>query len=88
MSTYEALACGVPPVLLGILALMPQESGVFDAASRYGFGYAVSNFAELHDVIRIGRHGWNRRREGIQNFDPIGCGRELIERMQPVHARA
>lgn len=88
MSTYEALACGVPPVLLGILALMPQESGMFSAASRFGFGYSVSSFAELADVIRLGRHGWNRKRETLHDFYRTSSGKELIERMQPVHARA
>jgi UDP-N-acetylglucosamine:LPS N-acetylglucosamine transferase len=88
MSTYETLACGVPPVLLGILALMPQESGMFEAASRYGFGYSVATFSDLADVIRLGRHDWNRKREAIQRFYRRSSGGELIERMQPVHARA
>lgn len=88
MSTYEALACGVPPVLLGILALMPQESGMFRAASEYGFGYAVSSFSELMDVIRRGRHDWDRKRQAIRSFYRFSSGQELIERLQPVHARA
>jgi processive 1,2-diacylglycerol beta-glucosyltransferase len=88
MSTYEALACGVPPVLLGIVGLMPQESGMFQAASRYGFGYSVSSLAELANVIRIGRHGWNQKREALQTFYRTSSGQELVERMQPVHARA
>jgi UDP-N-acetylglucosamine:LPS N-acetylglucosamine transferase len=88
MSTYEALACRVPPVLLGILALMPQESGMFHAASRHGFGYSVSTFPELTDVIRRGRHDWERKRQALRSFYQSSSGRELIERIQPVHARA
>jgi processive 1,2-diacylglycerol beta-glucosyltransferase len=88
MSTYEALACGVPTVLLGIRSLMPQESGMFEAASRYGFGYAVSSFAELANVIKAGRHAWIRKRDTLQNFCRTSSGKELIERMQPVHVRA
>jgi hypothetical protein len=75
-------------VLLGILALMPQESGMFDAASRYGFGYSVSTLSKLADVIRAGPHDWNRKREALQSFYRASSGRELIERMQPLHARA
>ena len=86
MSTYESLACSVPPVLLGILALMPQESGMFGAATRYGFGYAVSSFPELTDVIRRGRHDWERKRQELRNFYRTSSGQELIERIQPVHA--
>jgi len=88
MSTYEALACGVPPVLLGILALMPQESGMFEAATRYGFGYSVGTFAELENIIRLGPHEWNRKREAVGAFYRRTSGEELIQRIQPAHATA
>src|SRR5262249_15932031 len=34
LSTYEALACRVPVLLTGMIGVMPQESGLFHAASR------------------------------------------------------
>ena len=88
MSTYEAMACGVPPVLLGILALMPQESGMFEAATRYDFGYSATTFAELESVIRLGPGEWNHKREALARFYTRSSGEELIERIQPVHARS
>jgi UDP-N-acetylglucosamine:LPS N-acetylglucosamine transferase len=87
MSSYEALACGVPPVLLGILALMPQESGMFAAAKRYGFGYAVDTLDDLEGIIRVGPEDWNRKREAIPHFYKRSSGAELIERILPTHAR-
>jgi len=88
MSTYETLACGVPVLLLGILALMPQESGMFEAAARYNFGYSASTFAQLESVIRLGPLGWSRKREALTNFYRTNSGVDLIERIQPIHARA
>ncbi len=88
MSTYEALACGVPPVLLGILALMPQESGMFEAATRYDFGYSSATFAELESVIRLGPGEWKRKREALAGFYRRSSGVDLIERIQSVHARS
>ena len=54
LSTYEALACGVPVLLLGLRGLMPQESGLFHAAAHYEFGFAASRFSEVEDVIQPG----------------------------------
>ncbi len=86
MSSYEAIACNVPPVLLGILALMPQESGMFEAAKRYGFGYSALTLEELAHIIRLGPGEWNRRREVFSRFYRRSSGEELIERIQPAHA--
>ena len=54
LSTYEALACRVPVLLLGIRGLMPQESGLFEAAARYDFGFAARYFEDL-ERSRSGR---------------------------------
>src|SRR5262245_16135220 len=90
MTTYETLACGVPIVLLGILALMPQESGMFAAARRYDFGYSVSTFSELEHSIRLGPREWDSKTKALRAFyrtSSGGSGSEsLIERIQPVHA--
>lgn len=88
MSTYETLACGVPPVLLGILALMPQESGMFRAAARYNFGFAASTFADLENIIRLGPREWKIKRDAIPAFYQASFGDELIERISSAHARA
>lgn len=88
MSSYEALACKVPPVLLGILALMPQESGMFDAAKRHGFGYSVQTLTELAHIIDLGPREWDRKRDSLLRFYRRSCGDELIERIQPAHVRA
>jgi processive 1,2-diacylglycerol beta-glucosyltransferase len=88
MSTYETLACGVPPVLLGILALMPQESGMFAAATQYDFGFSAATFTELDAVIRLGPHAWNRKRQSLARFYRRSCGEEIVERIQPAHVGA
>jgi UDP-N-acetylglucosamine:LPS N-acetylglucosamine transferase len=88
MSTYEALACGVPVLLLGICALMPQESGMFGAAGRYGFGFAASTLSDLVTIIRRGRSEWNGKREALASFYQASFGEDIIERLQPAHVRA
>jgi processive 1,2-diacylglycerol beta-glucosyltransferase len=88
LSTYEALACGTPVLLLGVRGLMPQESGLFQAAVHYEFGYAASRLKEVKDVILRGPHEWNRLRGSISHFYLSSSGRELIERIQPLNARA
>ncbi len=88
MSSYEAMACNVPPVLLGILALMPQESGMFEAATRYGFGYSAASFEDLDRIIREGPIQWRRKRAALSNFYQPSHGEELVERIHPAHARA
>jgi len=88
LSTYEALACGTPVLLLGIRGLMPQESGLFQAALHYEFGYAASRLKEVKDVILRGPQEWNRLRGSISQFYLSSTGRELIERIQPLNVRA
>ena len=88
LSTYEALACGTPVLLLGIRGLMPQESGLFHAALHYEFGYAASRLKEVKDVILRGPQEWNRLRSSIAQFYHSSSGSELIERIQPENVRA
>ena len=85
LSTFEALACGVPVLLLGVRGLMPQESGLFAAARRCEFGFAASRLKEIEDVIACGPQKWNRVREFIAQFYTCSSGRELIEKLQPRH---
>ena len=87
LSCYEALACGVPVLLLGIRGLMPQESGLFDAAPHYDFGYAASSFRDLEKILHLGPHQWNRLRSSIAQFYTGSSGHELIERIHLQHAR-
>ena len=82
------LACGVPVALFGFRGLMPQESGLFHAASRHDFGFAVDSFEDLESVIKLGPEEWNRKREYVLQFYRASSGEELIERIQPVHVRA
>ena len=88
LSSYEALACGVPVLFTGVRGLMPQESGLFQACSHYGFGFAAGGFEELHAVIEKGPAEWNRKRPAVMNFYRSSSGEELIERIQPEHVRA
>jgi processive 1,2-diacylglycerol beta-glucosyltransferase len=86
LSTFEALACGVPVLLLGVRGLMPQESGLFAAARRCEFGFAASRLAEIEDVISRGPQKWSPLREFISQFYTCSSGQELIERLHPRHA--
>jgi UDP-N-acetylglucosamine:LPS N-acetylglucosamine transferase len=86
LSTYEALACNVPVLLTALRCLMPQESGLFDAAHHYDFGFGAKTFSELELIIREGPGEWRRKRESIPQFYTPDSGRELIERIQPVDA--
>jgi processive 1,2-diacylglycerol beta-glucosyltransferase len=85
LSAYEALACGVPVLFTGMGALMPQESGLFHAAHHYDFGFAPRTLQELAAIIRKGPMEWNRKREAIPQFYQASSGKELVERIQPVH---
>jgi processive 1,2-diacylglycerol beta-glucosyltransferase len=78
LSAYEALACGVPLVFTSLRCLMPQESGLFDAANHYDFGFAARTFDELEAVIRKGPSEWNRKRESISEFYRSSSADELI----------
>jgi processive 1,2-diacylglycerol beta-glucosyltransferase len=86
LSTYEALACGVPVVLTGLRCLMPQESGLFAAAHHYDFGFGARTFDQLESIIRKGPAEWSRKREAIHQFYSPRSSGEWIERIQPVHA--
>jgi processive 1,2-diacylglycerol beta-glucosyltransferase len=88
LSTYEALACGVPVLLLGLRGLMPQEAGLFRAARHYEFGFAASRLSEIEDIINQGRSAWNRLRTSLESFYQISCGEEIVERMLHQHALA
>jgi len=87
LSTYEALACRVPVLLTALPCLMPQESGLFGAASHYDFGFTARTFAELENVIRKGPGDWNQKRESIPEFYTSHSAADLIERIQPVNVR-
>lgn len=88
MSTYEALACGVPVLLLGLRGLMPQESGLFQAAGRYDFGFAASSLEDIDEILRRGPAAWRQLRTSIAQFYVGTSGKELIERIQPNHVHA
>jgi UDP-N-acetylglucosamine:LPS N-acetylglucosamine transferase len=88
LSTYEALACGVPVLLLGIRGLMPQESGLFQAARHYEFGFAASQLSDVEDVVGRGRYAWDQMKSSLAAFYKTSSGKELIERIQHLHAVA
>ena len=86
MATYETLASHVPVILTAIGGLMPQESGLFDAARSQGFGYAVRTLDELKAVIYKGVPEWRTKREAIANFYSPESTPTLIERIEASHA--
>jgi processive 1,2-diacylglycerol beta-glucosyltransferase len=88
LSTYEALACGVPILFTGMRGLMPQESGLFSSAARFGIGYSANTFEELDAIIRKGPADWSRKREAVRQFYTASSANELIERIQPVDVGA
>jgi processive 1,2-diacylglycerol beta-glucosyltransferase len=83
LSTYESLASAVPAVLTAIGGLMPQESGLFQAAGDHGFGFGVRTLDELRAVVRQGVAGWKAKREAINRFYRPGSSPNLIDRIQP-----
>jgi processive 1,2-diacylglycerol beta-glucosyltransferase len=88
LSTYEALACAVPVLLLGIRGLMPQESGLFHAARHYEFGFAASQLSDVEAVVGRGQYVWDQIRGSLAAFYKTSSGEELIERIQHLHAVA
>ena len=88
LSTYEALACRIPVLLAGIGGLMPQESGCFQAARHYDFGFSAGTFEELEEALSEGPAEWNRRRDSIPQFYQFNSGDELIERIHSADVRA
>jgi len=86
LSTYEALACNVPVLLTGLRCLMPQETGLFEAAAHYDFGFAAKTFDELESIIGKGSTEWSRKRPSISHFYRRASADELVERILPAHA--
>jgi len=86
LSTYEALACNVPVLLTGLRCLMPQETGLFEAAAHYDFGFAAKTFDELESIIGKGRNEWSRKRPSIAHFYRRASAHQLVERILPAHA--
>ena len=85
LSAYEALACKVPVLFTGLRCLMPQESGMFQAAEHYDFGFVARTFDELEAIIRQGADAWRRKRDSITQFYQGASAGDLVERMQPIH---
>jgi len=88
LSTYETLACRVPVALAGISGVMPQETGLFDAAVHYDFGFAARSIEELERIIQEGPNEWNRKRESLPYFYNASSGEEIIERILPINVGA
>lgn len=86
LSTYETLAAAVPSVLTAIGGLMPQESGLFNAARRLGFSFAVNTLDELRAVVRKGVSEWESRREAIAAFYRPGSCEDIVKRIHLAHA--
>src|SRR5215831_10836092 len=84
LSAYEALASGVPVLFTSLGCLMPQESGLFNAAHHYDFGFAAKTLAELEGIIQKGPVEWDRKRRSISDFYRSSSADLLIERIQPV----
>src|SRR5207244_5297092 len=85
LSAYEALACKVPVLFTALRCLMPQESGLFEAAEHYDFGFTARTFDELAAIIHIGANEWAHKRESISRFYEGGSVRDLLQRIQPAH---
>jgi UDP-N-acetylglucosamine:LPS N-acetylglucosamine transferase len=89
LSTYETLACGVPVLLLGIgVALMPQESGMFRAATEHEFGFAAASLNDVSAIVARGPESWGQLRNRLAQFYRSSSGQELIERIHPSHVHA
>jgi UDP-N-acetylglucosamine:LPS N-acetylglucosamine transferase len=88
LSSYEALGCGVPVLFTSLGCLMPQESGLFNAAEHYDFGFTAKTLKELESIVQKGPGEWNRKRESIDQFYRSSSADHLIERIQPVDVEA
>jgi processive 1,2-diacylglycerol beta-glucosyltransferase len=88
LSTYEALACRVPVVLIGLRSLMPQEAGLFEAAHHYDFAFGARSLDDVESIIRSGPAEWNRKRESIPQFYTASSALDWIERIHPINAPA
>ncbi len=85
LSTFEALACGVPVLLFGAGGLMPQESGLFRAAMHYEFGFGASTLDDIARVVEKGPGEWNRLRPSLAEFYRSSSGQELVRGIQLDH---
>jgi UDP-N-acetylglucosamine:LPS N-acetylglucosamine transferase len=85
LSAYEALACKVPLLFTGLHCLMPQESGLFEAAAKYDFGFAARTFDELAAIIDTGARAWAQKRGSIGQFYQGASAGALLQRIQPAH---
>ncbi|HLH31595.1 MAG TPA: glycosyltransferase, partial [Terriglobia bacterium] len=88
LSAYETLGCGVPVLFTSLGCLMPQESGLFNAAHHYDFGFAAKTLREVESIVGKGPGEWNRKRESIAQFYQSSSADQLIERIQPVDVEA
>jgi processive 1,2-diacylglycerol beta-glucosyltransferase len=88
LSAYETLASGVPVLFTSLGCLMPQESGLFNAAHHYDFGFAAKTLAELEAIIQKGPVEWDCKRRSISEFYRSSSADLLIERIQPVDVGA
>ncbi len=82
LSVYETLAARVPAVLSAIDGLMPQESGMFNAARDQGFGFAVRSLEELAGVLEKGVDGWRAKQDAIANFYSPDRIPHVVERIE------
>lgn len=82
LSTYETLSSVVPAVLTSIGGIMPQESGLFQAARRHGFAFAVRTLDELRTVVRSGVTGWQAKQDAILDFYRPGSLPGVMDRIQ------
>jgi processive 1,2-diacylglycerol beta-glucosyltransferase len=85
LSAYETLACKVPVLFTGLRCLMPQESGMFQAAQHYDFGFVARTFDELDVIIRKGAHEWKRKCDSISQFYQRESALDLLKKIQPIH---
>jgi processive 1,2-diacylglycerol beta-glucosyltransferase len=88
LSAYETLGCGVPVLFTSLGCLMPQESGLFNAADHYDFGFAAKTLKEVESIVQKGPGEWNRKRDSIGQFYRSSSADQLIERIQPVDVEA
>jgi hypothetical protein len=78
----------VPVLFTSLGCLMPQESGLFNAAHHYDFGFAAKTLGEVEAIIQKGAVEWDRKRRSISEFYRSSSADLLIERIQPVDVGA
>jgi processive 1,2-diacylglycerol beta-glucosyltransferase len=88
LSTCEGLACGVPVLLLGGRGLMPQETGMFHAASRDGFALTADTPADVTTIVAAGPARWRETLKRTEAFFSPAAAQHLVERILPHHVHA